>query len=222
VVYLDSSLVYNRVKGFLEKYGDKGFLVLKAALEIAGDPNVDHRYGDFSFKHLVLRLARMGFNYNPVNLLRTLEKELGVIEKSYSSTNQTWWRFTDIEAVKRAIGADTVEDDPKITLLRIKFESLEPRRVKSTLLKLASKNALTATDREVLRRIVFGELSKMIELYQEMAGYEDYFGMELEEIRELVKLAEFITLKMSRETPVQAGGLPLEGSLRALRVNDNT
>ncbi|MEM1879294.1 MAG: hypothetical protein QXJ18_05995, partial [Desulfurococcaceae archaeon] len=94
---------YTRLIAFLEKYGEKGLIVLKTAFDLSQDPHIDHRLGDFSFKHLVLKLTSIGFNYNPVNLLRILEKEYGIIEKSYSSSNQTWWRFVDIEAVRRVL-----------------------------------------------------------------------------------------------------------------------
>ncbi|WP_440059581.1 hypothetical protein ACSU1N_07290 [Thermogladius sp. 4427co] len=213
--------VYSATRAFLEKYGDKGFMVLKAALDVAGDPNIDHRYGDFSFKSLVLRLARLGFNYNPVNLLRALEKEYGVIEKSYTSSSQTWWRFRDPEAVRKAVLGDTIEiEDPRISLLKIKYEALEPGIIKNHLVKLASKTVLTKVDREGFRRIVFEDLPKLVELYYEMLGYEDYFKNEISTIREIIRLAELVSARLSRS--IQAPGLEaVEESERAIRLYDN-
>ncbi|MEM4904145.1 MAG: hypothetical protein QXL28_04160, partial [Desulfurococcaceae archaeon] len=95
--------VADRVRLFLEKFGERGLVVLKAAYEVAQDPNIDHRFGDFSFKHLVLKLSSAGFVYNPANVLRLLEKEYGVVEKSYSSSSQTWWKFVDMEATRSVL-----------------------------------------------------------------------------------------------------------------------
>ncbi|WP_434731226.1 hypothetical protein WLZ34_06485 [Thermogladius sp. KZ2Tp1] len=220
---MSPSSVYDRVRAFLDKYGDKGFLVLKAALEVAGDPNVDHRYGDFSFKHLVLKLARLGFNYNPVNLLRSLEKEYGVVEKSYTSSNQTWWRFVDVEAVKSAVYEGAADsDDPRLALLKLKYESLEPARVRSTLLKLASKPSLSNVDKELFRSVVFNELTKLVELYYEMSNYEEYFAAQLSEVRELLRLAELVSAKMSKDKLPGEGKLRQEETLRAFGLHDNT
>ena len=190
--------VSEKLRLFLERYGDKGLIVLKTAFEIAQDPYVDHRYGDFSFKHLVLRLSSQGFKYNPVNLLRVLEKEYGVIEKSYTSSNQTWWRFVDFEAVRSVLSEyyGVVYEDPRLKYLLIKYRSLEPNSVLDTLRRLVLKDTLSSGDKEVFREIVFNVLDKIVEVLHEMEKYEDVFTSEINVIREILSLADIVSSKL--------------------------
>lgn len=190
--------VSERLRLFLEKYGDKGLIVIKAAFEVAQDPYVDHRYGDFSFKHLVLKLQSQGFRYNPVNLLRVLEKEYGVIEKAYNSSNQTWWRFVDFEAVRSVLGEyyGVSYEDPRLKYLLIKYRSLEPNTVLDTLRRLAYKENLTSGDKEVFKEIVFNVLDKVLDVLREMEKYEDVFTSEISIIREILNLAEAVSSKL--------------------------
>ena len=189
-----------KVREFLEKYGDKGYLVLRTAVEIAYDPEVDHRLGDFSYKHLVFRLQRMGINYSPHNLLRILEREYGLIEKTYISTTQKWWRFVDPEGVRRALleysGVSDVED-PRIKLLMIKYRSMEPQNILNTLRRLAVKNRLSSADKELFRRIVFNELDTLANLLNEMMSYQDVFEEEIRVLNEILALADRVAMKIS-------------------------
>jgi hypothetical protein len=196
--YLSTLTVSERLRLFLEKYGDKGLIVIKAAFEVAQDPYVDHRYGDFSFKHLVLKLQSQGFRYNPVNLLRVLEKEYGVIEKAYSSSNQTWWRFVDFEAVRSVLSEyyGVSYEDPRLKYLLIKYRSLEPNTVLDTLRRLAYKENLTSGDKEVFKEIVFNVLDKVLDVLREMEKYEDVFTSEISIIREILNLAEAVSSKL--------------------------
>lgn len=185
---------------FLEKYGEKGLLVLKAAYDIAQDPNVDHRLGDFSFKHLVLRLASMGFNYNPINILRIMEREYGIIEKSYTSSNQTWWRFVDIDATRSTLseqyGAQL--EDPVIKSILIKYRSLEPRSIMETLKRLLAKESLTNADKELFKNIAFTTLDKIVWLINEMEKYEEVFNPEIRVLREILNLADMVSSKLDK------------------------
>jgi hypothetical protein len=196
--HLSTLTVSERLRLFLEKYGDKGLTVIKAAFEVAQDPYVDHRYGDFSFKHLVLKLQSQGFRYNPVNLLRVLEKEYGVIEKAYSSSNQTWWRFVDFEAVRSVLSEyyGVSYEDPRLKYLLIKYRSLEPNTVLDTLRRLAYKENLTSGDKEVFKEIVFNVLDKVLDVLREMEKYEDAFTSEISIIREILNLAEAVSSKL--------------------------
>ncbi len=196
--HLSTLTVSERLRLFLEKYGDKGLIVIKAAFEVAQDPYVDHRYGDFSFKHLVLKLQSQGFRYNPVNLLRVLEKEYGVIEKAYSSSNQTWWRFVDFEAVRSVLSEyyGVSYEDPRLKYLLIKYRSLEPNTVLDTLRRLAYKENLTSGDKEVFKEIVFNVLDKVLDVLREMEKYEDAFTSEISIIREILNLAEAVSSKL--------------------------
>ena len=127
-MYIDSrDLVKARVLDFLEKYGDKGFIVLKTAIEISLSNTNNRRFGDFSYQSLVFRLNSMGIGYNPSNILRILEREYGVIEKTYSSSRQKWYRFIDLDAVREALYEYSYgTSDPRIRILKIKYNSLEP------------------------------------------------------------------------------------------------
>jgi hypothetical protein len=189
-----------RIKLFLEKYGEKGLVVLKAAYDISQDPNIDHRLGDFSYKHLVLRLATIGFNYNPVNLLRILEKEYNIIEKSYSSANQSWWRFTDIEAVRSALsehyGASV--EDPHVKLLLIKYKSMEPFSTLEMLRRLVAKENLTNGDKEIFKNFVFNSLEKIVDLLNNMEKYGEIFLGEISTLREILNLADLVSSKLEK------------------------
>ncbi len=190
----------SKVYEFLEKYGDKGYLVLRVAIDIAYDPEIDHRLGDFSYKHLVFRLQRMGVNYSPHNLLRILEREYGLIEKTYISTTQKWWRFVDPEGVRRALleynGVAEV-DDPRIRLLMIKYRSMEPQNILNTLRRLAVKSRLSNVDKELFRRIVFNELDILANLLNDMMAYEDVFEEEIRVLNEILALADRIASRIS-------------------------
>jgi hypothetical protein len=191
---------YTRLIAFLEKYGEKGLIVLKTAFDLSQDPHIDHRLGDFSFKHLVLKLTSIGFNYNPVNLLRILEKEYGIIEKSYSSSNQTWWRFVDIEAVRRVLSEyyNTPFEDPAIKALHIKYKSLEPKTRLDWLKRLLAKDKLTSADKELFKNFVFTELDKITQLISEMEKYEEVFKGEIAILKELLHLADLVSSRIEK------------------------
>jgi len=220
---LSSLTIAERVRLFLEKYGDKGLLVLRVAFELAQDPYIDHVYGDFSFKHLVLKLQTQGFKYNPVNLLRVLEKQYGVIEKSYTSSNQTWWRFVDFEAVRSILSEyyGVSYEDPRLKYLLIKYRSLEPTSILDTLKRLASKDMLSTGDKEVFRELVFSVLDKIVEILREMEKYEDVFTAEMTVLKEILSLAEVVSSKLaSRRSSMMRVEDILDARLRAGLLKD--
>ncbi|MEM1661817.1 MAG: hypothetical protein QXY53_03490 [Desulfurococcaceae archaeon] len=197
--------IREKVLDFLNRYGEKGFFVLKSAVEIAEDPNIDHKLGDFDYKKLYFKLQRNGLNYAPQNLLRILEKEYGLIERSYTSSNQKWWRFVDLEEVRNAIyefmGHFDI-DDPKITVIRVKYRSLDPQNILSTLKKFSLKEKLSNVDREVFRKFVFENLDIIAKLLREMMEYEDVFINEIEVLKEILRYADIVSQKI----------IPLHGS----------
>jgi len=207
---LDEQSVLEKTREFLDRFGEKGYIVLKTAVEVALDPSIDHKYGDFSYKHLVFRLQRMGVGYSPHNLLRILEKEYGLIEKTYISTTQKWWRFVDIDAVRRALleysGISEI-DDPRAKLLAVKYRALEPHAILNMLRRLLAKDKLSQADKEVFKRIVFGDLEVLVNLYTEMASYEDVFREELRVLEEILALADMV----SRKIGALAGIKPISG-----------
>lgn len=97
--------VKERVLEFLARYGERGYAVLRAAVEATLGSNGRHgvRLGDFNYREVVAKLRSYGLEYNPSNLLSILEREYAVIETSYKSSNQHWWRFLDLEAVIEAL-----------------------------------------------------------------------------------------------------------------------
>ncbi len=193
-------LLKARVREFLERYGDKGLVVLRAAIETALS-SYGGRYGDFSYKSLVLRLRSMGVEYNPSNLLRILERNYGLIEKSFSSSNQTWYRFIDLDAVREAIdeymGLQSPSDDPEIRLLRIKYRSLQPDKLLSILKSLYRKPRLNKYDVSLFRELAFKELDLVADLLNKMLRYEDLFSNEISLLNEILVYADYVASKIA-------------------------
>ncbi len=190
-----------RVLEFLNNYGDKGFIVLKTALEVALDPSIDHRLGDFSHKLVVIRLRRSGVEYNPSNILRILEREYGITERTYDSKRQRWWRFIDTDSVREALleyTGHSLEGDPRLRLLLLKYKSIEPLNILAQLKRLAAKNVLTPVDKKVFRSLVFNELEVVVDLLESMSMYEDVFEQETGVLREILSLAEAVANKINR------------------------
>jgi len=185
---------------FIEKYGEKALFILRAMYELSQDPTIDHRLGDFSYKHLVLKLGSMGLVYNPINMLRLLEKELGIIEKSYVSSNQTWWRIVDLEAVRSVLGEyfGVEVEDPRVKALLIKYRSLEPRSILESLRRMALKENLSRHEREEFKKFVFNTLDKIIELLSEMENYEEVFTAEITVLKEILGLADIVSSKIDK------------------------
>ncbi len=198
--YIDSrDLLKARVHEFLERYGDKGFIVLKTAIEVSLSSYNGRRYGDFDYRGLVFRLRSHGVEYNPSNLLRVLERDYGIIEKSYSSSNQKWYRFIDLEGVREALYEHSGSiSDPRIRVLKIKFNSLEPYNLLKRLKQLASKHVLSVHDREFVKKIAFSELDKICELIEQMSVYEEYFREEIMVLNEVIEYASIVSNKIGR------------------------
>ncbi len=195
-----------RVIDFLNNYGDKGFIILKTIIDLALDPTIDHRLGDFNYKLLVIRLRKQGIDYNPINMLRILEKEYGLIEKTYDSKRQKWWRINDLESIRRALYSYTgspVIDDPRIRLLLLKYKSLEPGKILNQLRRIALKQVLSSVDKRIYREIVFNELDKLVEIMEKMMEHEDIFSQELEVLNEIMLLAEKIASKINSESTIK-------------------
>lgn len=203
MTYIDSrDLLKLRVKDFLDKYGDKGIVILRSAIEISINNTFRGRkFGDFSYKSLVLKLRSMGIDYNPSNLLRILERNYGILEKTFSSSNQTWYKFIDIDSVREAIqeymGGISTSDDPDIRLLRIKYRSLQPNKLLSILKSLYRKPNLNKYDISLFRRIVFRDLDLIVDLLNKMLRYEDLFSNEISVLNEILAYAEYVASKVA-------------------------
>ncbi len=194
--------VKERVLEFLAEYGERGYAVLRAALDAySSAPGRGVRLGDFSHREVVARLRAWGIEYNPSMLLRILERDYGVIETSYRSGNQHWYRFLDPGAVAEALdeydrgtdpGAQGEEEqgieDPEVEVLRVQVASLDPQGVMEELRRLSAKPRLGRAELARLRRLAFEELELAARLLRraEELGYE---GPEVEMLRELIAAA---------------------------------
>ncbi|MEM0379956.1 MAG: hypothetical protein QW607_00585 [Desulfurococcaceae archaeon] len=197
-MYIENT-VKDRVIDFLNKYGDKGYIVLKTIIDISNDPEIDHRLGDFSYKHLVFKLRKIGIDYNPHNIIRILEKEYGLIEKTYLSTTQKWWRLVDPETIRKTIleyGNGVDLEDPDLKLLVIKYRSIEPLNILNNLRRLVIKDKLSNSEKEFFRKIVFNELDTIVDLINKMQQYEEVFREELKILKEIISLSERVSMKI--------------------------
>ena len=198
--------VRERVLDFLARYGERGYAVLRAVLEAyyssRGSRGV--RLGDFSYRDVVNRLRAWGLDYNPSMLLRVLEREYGVIETSYSSRNQHWWRISSPEEVAAALeeyeagvepGDGEEPGDPEVELLRLQIASIDPEGVLEKLDRLAAKPRLSRQELLVLRSLAFNELELVVRLLRraEELGYE---GPEIALLREILGKASRIARRI--------------------------
>ena len=203
--------VRERVLEFLAEYGERGYAVLRAAVDAATSARGRRgvRLGDFSHREVVARLKAWGIDYNPSMLLRVLERDYGVIETSYRSSNQHWWRFLDLDAVAEALDAydqgvdatEPLEDDgeelldPETELLRVQIASLDPAGMLEELRRLAAKPRLNRAELARLRSLAFNELELAARLLRraEELGYE---GPEVEMLRGALKLASKLSRRL--------------------------
>lgn len=205
---------------FIAKYGERGYIVLKAVLEATKKSRRSFKLGDFSFRGVKTILKAMGVEYNPAPLLSKLEKEYGVIETSYKSSNQHWWRILDkglIETVVREWEGRPEPDpeDPRLRMLRIQFYSLSPQETLDLLTRL-SRRRLNSVERARLKKIAFEELPLLVDFIEKARSqYPDELSEELAVAESILDLFEEVVRggesKMSRSTLVRDR---LENSLR--------
>jgi hypothetical protein len=231
--------VKSRVLEFLAEYGERGYAVLRAAVEASlSKDGRSVRLGDFSYREVVSRLRAWGIEYNPSMLLRIVERDYGIIETSYKSSSQHWWKFIDIDAVIEALeeyerGVDATAEqqgdeaagegegeavDAEEALLKLQIASLNPYGLLERLEKLLLKPKLTSTDYSILRSIAFSELPAVVEVLRraEEIGYE---GEEVKALREVVQLAAKLASKLLR---MGRAGREAARSLAALARSSST
>ncbi len=179
---------------FLARYGERGYALLKAILEEADKPRRGPSLGDFSFKGVKARLSSYGVDYNPAILLSKLEREYGVIETSYRSGSQHWWRIVDRRAIEEAVreyeGRPPGPHDPRVRVLRVQFASLEPEALLRELERIASSPRPGRRERERLREIAFKYLPLIASFLEEASGYEDELEYEINLANEILAAAE--------------------------------
>ncbi len=194
---------------FLARYGDKGAMLLRAILEAARARRGRPGPGDFDYRSVRSALARMGVSYNPAPLLGILEREFGLIETTYRSSGQHWWRILDRRGIEEALreyeGAPEPDPgDPRLRLLRIQFYSLNPGEIMDYLQRAASRRRLTRAEAERLRRIAFEDLPLLVRWLEEARSeYPDDLADEIAYAEEILELAE--------EAAARAGGARFRG-----------
>ncbi len=193
-----------RVFEVLEKYGDKAYLLLKTILEVSREYVYQgkNKNGDFDYRGLILKLKASGLDYNPSNLLRILEYEYGLIETSYKSSNQHWWKIINFQELDRALkeyeGLDDNIDDPEVLLIKLQVQSLDLQGVKKILERMLKKTRLSEIDKKRFRRIVFEDLELLVKVLKRALEYEDYLQEEISLMREVLGLASFIARKIGQ------------------------
>ncbi|HIC98350.1 MAG TPA: hypothetical protein EYP08_01460 [Pyrodictiaceae archaeon] len=215
--------VRDRVLEFLAKYEERGLLVLKAAIAaaIARKREGGVKLGDFSYRDIVVRLRAQGISYNPSMLLRILERDYGVIETSYRSGNQHWWKFVDFDSVVEAVeayekGDDAIgalkeddeeiglESDPRVELVRVQVAALRPRKLLKTLRVLAAKKRLTSRDVKVFQDLAFNVLPKLVHVLEKAREYEEELVEEIALLEKVLRLAVKIARKMLVEEKMES------------------
>ena len=180
---------------FIARYGERAYALLKAILEEASKPRRGPSLGDFSFKGVKARLSSYGIEYNPAILLSKLEKEYGVIETTFKSGSQHWWRIVNREAIEDAVKeyegvprSDVL--DPKVRVLRVQFASLNPESLLRELERIASSPRITRREMERLREIAFNILPLIASFLEQAAEHEDELSYEINLASEILAAAE--------------------------------
>lgn len=205
----------NRAAEFLARYGEKGYIVLRAILEAAREALARPGLGDFDYRGVRKALERMGYSYNPSPLLGILEREYGLIETSYKSSNQHWWRFLDRESIEEAVREyegrpEPDEADPRLRLLRIQFYSLDPGGIMDLLQRLSARKRLTSHERNLLRRIAFDDLPHLVDFLEAAkAEYPDELADEIAYAEAILELAEALVGGGQRRGAISGSPLKL-------------
>ncbi|MEB3788829.1 MAG: hypothetical protein GSR72_02920 [Desulfurococcales archaeon] len=186
-------------KAFIARYGERGYLVLKAILEARAHAWTGTELGDFSYRHVKEAIEKYGLSYNPSPLLRKLEKEYGLIETTYRSSTQHWWRIVDPKEIERTVKEyegkedepDGYEEDYRARMLRIQFLSLDPERILETLQNLSRRKRLSSYEKKLLRQIVFEDLPHIVSfLEQASAEYSSELSREIAMAEAIISAAE--------------------------------
>ena len=203
------------LEDFMARYKERAYVLLKAILEEASKPRRGPSLGDFSFKGIKARLSSYGVEYNPAILLSKLEKEYGVIETSFRSGSQHWWRIVDREAIENAVReyegvprSDVL--DPKVRVLRVQFASLDPESLLRELERIASTPRITRRERERLKEIAFKTLPLIASFLEQAIEHEEELAYEINLASEILTAAERAVARI-RE---RSNKIVIPGSLR--------
>lgn len=185
------------------RYGQRFLLVMRAAIAITRENKLrgNNTLGDFDYKSVVEKLNSMGFSYNPSLLLKTLERDYKIIETSYKTSNQHWYKFRynaeTIESILNSVAKGFEElDDPDVALVRIQLRSLRPRFWLNKLKTMSVKERLTKTDIRLFQKFSFDILPKLVKVLKHAEEYEDELFAEINMLKEVIQLAQLIAEKI--------------------------
>jgi len=191
-----------KLKEFIIEYGERACILLKAIYEESSSQR-ELKLGDFSVKGLKSKLKSWGIDYNPIPLILKLEKELNIIETSYRSTTQRWWRILDRGILERALRECNITpqhrilEDSRARILKIQLHILKPWEILGMLKNIQSKNTMTKSDLELVKRIAFNELPILIKIKEEAEslGYNIGLREELEVVERIIEVLEEVVLR---------------------------
>jgi hypothetical protein len=175
------SFIESLVIEVLTRYGDRALYVLKAGLELLDENRLLGKKipGDFDGRSLNRKLREWGISYNPNQLLRTLERDYGIIETTYRSSTQRWWRFVDEKAVRAALkiyeGDSEFIDDPEIFMLELQVEITNIDSILRELKELVSKSRLSLAERQRVKDIVINVLPEIVKVYKQTIKHQGKF-----------------------------------------------
>jgi len=189
--------VAGRASEFIAVYGERGYYVLRAVLDATRELVGRARLGDFDYKTVKRKLREMGLDYNPSLLLSRLEREYGLIETTYKSGGQHWWRILDLSEIEDALaeyegrpsGAEA-SSSPRARLLRLQFYVLEPLRLLERVERLSRRRGRDAL--RALREIVYRDLPPIVEFLAkaEEEGLTEELAAEVEVAERILEKAE--------------------------------
>jgi integrase len=183
-----------RISEFLLKYGEKANALLEAIRE-AYSLNTNKEAGDFSYRQVQEVLERKGYNFDPRNLLRIMERDYGLIETSFRTSNQHWWKVKAPEILSDSDRYTGLED-PRLVAIRIKAASLDLANLRKRLEFMLRKPVLTEADKREFRRFSFNELNDIVSLLEEASQYPEAEDVT-SELKAIISLAYEIGKRVS-------------------------
>jgi len=197
------SFLESLVQEILVRYGERALYVLKAAIEVMEEYSALGKKGpgDFDNKGLMKKLREWGITYNPNQLLRIMERDYGIIETTYKSATQRWWKFVDISAVKKAVryfegDEESFIEDPEDYVLSLQISVLELDRLLNEVRNIYSKSKLSTMEKERVKKIVIEELPVIAKVMKEAQKYEGKYGDFIKKCAFLMKLVSELLIKM--------------------------
>jgi arginine repressor len=193
------------------RYGQKLYVVLLTAIKITKVNKLKgvKSFGDFEYRELVEELEKQGFKYNPSMLLRILEREYGLIETSYKTANNHWYKFkdNDLEEIEKTlnsiIGIDSDVEEPDIAMIKIQIKSMQINYWLKKLKQMSIKSKLNSADIKIFQRFAFNVLPKIVRMLKKAEEYEDKLYAEINLLKELISLGMVVADRIDIEISLQ-------------------